>query len=269
MGNMNIDAGKGITTEKEIIRYRAGETEKLSDIVVCESWLDLYVNETLILETPVSGKELEELIHGFLFMEGYIGMGERLEIRRDGDRYFVGLDREVKAVRIRDLVDCAASRVDFGEEIEPLAPAGSTAPRTLAPEEILRLAADFQRLPSVYHETGGVHMAAFARDRILHSADDISRRNAVDKALGKAFLAGESFGEGLLLLSGRISSDIVVRMLRVGIPLVVSKSAPTDRAVELAEAYGLTLCGFARGKRVNIYTHPERVGLDSRGDIVL
>jgi len=239
---------------------------------VREDWLDLYVNDMLLLQTPVSGQEVEELIYGYLFVEGYLKVGERLSLQHEHEAWRTSVDREVKNVTMKELVDCAASKIEFGEEIEPLPPGPVVAVDTL-----LDLVADFQRLPSLYHSTGGVHMAAFAGAdgrRISDSADDISRRNAVDKVIGKVFL-GEgdnntyaegnrfkgngSFTEGLLLVSGRISSDIVVRMLRTGIPFIVSKSAPTAKAVELAEAYGVTLCGFARGRRVNIYTHPQRL----------
>jgi len=265
----------------------------VQDIVVREDWLDLYVNNILLLQTPVSGQEVEELIYGYLFVEGYLKVGERLSLQHEHDSWRTTVGREVKNVTMKELVDCAVSKIEFGEEIEPLPP-GSV----IEIDTVLDLVADFQRLPSLYHSTGGVHMAAFAMDRlpveveregeeavgaegrrILYSADDISRRNAVDKVIGKVFLRKEGgtgygdnslgggsnfsddsiFKEGLLLVSGRISSDIVVRLLRTGIPIIVSKSAPTAKAVELAEAYGITLCGFARGRRVNIYTHPERV----------
>ncbi len=245
-----------VQINRRIVRYTRGEVVQLSDKIICEEWLDLYVNDTLVLQTPVSGREYEELIHGFLFMEGYIVQGTRLEISSSHGAYYTRVEGEVHARTVRELVDCAASRIEFGDEIRPL-PLG----RTRRVEEVLRLAAEFQKLPSLYHETGGVHMAAFAREEILHSADDISRRNAVDKTIGKAFLSDEQLSEGLLLSSGRISSDIVLRMIRVRIPLIVSKSAPTDKAVELAEAYGITLCGFARGSRVNVYTHTGRLGL--------
>lgn len=305
------------TTDIDIIRYRDGKAQALRDTVVTEDWLDLYVNGTKLLETPISGRELEELIYGFLYVEGYLLPGERLEFTRDHDAWYTHVDREVKPVTMKELVDCAASKIEFGEEIEAL-PAGPK----ISAETIIALAADFQNLPSLYHSTGGVHMAAFAAaqpddgdaasrngeadsptgtdgvrrsGRILHSADDISRRNAADKVIGKVFLAGaepaetigidrsssagsqtgagrtdkvrikanwqRTWAEGLLLISGRISSDIVLRMLKTGIPVVVSKSAPTEKAVRIAEAYGVTLCGFARGRRVNIYTHSERVDL--------
>src|SRR6056297_3100035 len=273
------------TTKIDIIRYQKGLSEHLQDTVVREDWLDLYVNDMLLLQTPVSGQEVEELIYGYLFVEGYLKIGEQLSLEHTHEAWRTTVGREVKNVTMKELVDCAASKIEFGEEIEPLPPGP-----VIGVDTILDLVADFQRLPSLYHTTGGVHMAAFAGAtlpmneqseeegaegrRILYSADDISRRNAVDKVIGKVFLGeegGNSFGnynsigcdnsftKGLLLVSGRISSDIAVRMLRTGIPIIVSKSAPTAKAVELAKAYGITLCGFARGRRVNIYTHPERV----------
>ncbi len=279
----------------DIIRYQKGRSEHLQDTVVREDWLDLYVNDILLLQAPVSGQEIEELIYGYLFVEGYLKVGERLSLQHEHETWRTTVGREVKNVTMKELVDCAASKIEFGEEIEPLPP-GPIVPV----DTLLDLVADFQRLPSLYHSTGGVHMAAFAGEgfptegekdragvgveraekakgrRILYSADDISRRNAVDKVIGKVFLGdasspdgnlkgnkgfknGSKFREGLLLVSGRISSDIAVRMLRTGIPIIVSKSAPTAKAVELAQAYGITLCGFARGRRVNIYTRPERL----------
>lgn len=266
------------TTKIDIIRYQKGHSEHVQDTVVREDWLDLYVNDILLLQAPVSGQEVEELIYGYLFIEGYLKKGERLSLHQEHETWRTTVGGEVKNVTMKELVDCAASKIEFGEEIDPL-PAGPVVPV----DTLLDLVADFQQLPSLYHSTGGVHMAAFAEvgtegRRILYSADDISRRNAVDKVIGKVFLRedcnsdpadknlksdsvknSKSFREGLLLVSGRISSDIVVRMLRTGTPIIVSKSAPTAKAVELAEAYGITLCGFARGRRVNIYTHPERV----------
>ncbi|MFW6343509.1 MAG: formate dehydrogenase accessory sulfurtransferase FdhD [Sediminispirochaetaceae bacterium] len=244
----------------EIIRYKDGKAEHLQDLVIKEEWLDLYVNGELLLQTPLSGGEAEELIHGFLFIEGYIGFGERLEIEKEYSSFSTEVRGEVKPRTMKELVDCASSKIEFGDPIEPL-----VSDRRYSAGNILRLAAEFQRLPSLYHRTGGVHMAAFAREEILHSSDDISRRNAVDKVIGKVFLSappGGAFAEGLLLSSGRISSDIVVRMIHAGVPLIISKSAPTDKAVRLADYYGVTLCGFARGARFNVYTHSYRIDFE-------
>jgi FdhD protein len=250
------------TSEIEIIRYKEGRAARMQDTLIREQWLDLYLNGTLLLQTPVSSGKIEELIHGYLYVQGCLQPGQRLQLSRRGEAWRAELPEPVDKAGMKDLVDRAAARIESNEGITPL-PEG---PRIHA-DTLLALAAEFQRLPSLYHQTGGVHMAAIAAaggPRILFFADDISRRNAVDKVIGTLALQGGGFERGILLISGRISADLAVRMLRTGIPLVVSKSAPTDKAVRIAEAYGITLCGFARGKRVNIYTHPERVEM---GDI--
>ncbi|MCF7949348.1 MAG: formate dehydrogenase accessory sulfurtransferase FdhD, partial [Spirochaetia bacterium] len=213
------------TSNIDIIRYQKGRSEYVQDTVVREDWLDLYVNDILLLQAPVSGREVEELIYGYLHVEGYLKIGERLSLQHEHETWRTTVDREVKSVTMKELVDCAASKIEFGEEIEPLPPGPVVAVDTL-----LDLVADFQRLPSLYHSTGGVHMAAFAGTnpsteeareedgaatvekavaaeraeaveravaveraegrQILYSADDISRRNAVDKVIGKVFLGG-------------------------------------------------------------------------------
>ncbi len=238
-----------------IVRYNRGVTEYHDDPVIVEEWLELYLNNTHLMGTPVINREIEELVYGFLFMEGYLTPGERITIVKKPAGYFVDLPGDVDVRGVKELVDCAYSKIVFSEDINPL-PSGES----YSADFILGLIRDFQKLPSIYHETGGVHMAAFAGEEgILFWADDISRRNALDKVLGKMFLSERDCSGGLVLSSGRISYDVVVRLIRAKIPVVVSISAPTVKAVELAESYGITLCGFARGRRMNVYTHAERI----------
>ena len=89
--------------------------------------------------------------------------------------------------------------------------------------------------------------------------EDIGRHNAVDRVLGYAFLNRIDTSDKILLLSGRISSEILIKAARRGVPLVVSRSAPTKLALELADQFGVTVVGFARGERFSIYSHKERI----------
>jgi FdhD protein len=89
--------------------------------------------------------------------------------------------------------------------------------------------------------------------------EDVGRHNAVDKVIGKGLLAGVSFARSFLISTGRLSADIVVKCAMAGIPLVASKAAPLESGIVAAEMSGLTLVGFARGSRLNVYTCPERV----------
>ena len=238
-----------------VARYNRGRLEYTDDPVITEEWIEVYLNGQHLMGTPVTDREIEELIYGYLFMEGYLEQGERIDIAKKPSGYFVNLDKHVEVQSMKELVDCTYSKLVFKEPIDPL-----VIEEVYAADFILDLVKDFQKLPSVSHETGGVHMAAFAdREGIRYWADDISRRNAFDKVLGKIFLSENSSPRGIVLSSGRVSSDIVVRLIRSGIPIIASVSAPTAKAVELAEAYGITVCGFVRGRRMNVYTHQNRV----------
>ncbi|MCK4423331.1 MAG: formate dehydrogenase accessory sulfurtransferase FdhD, partial [Candidatus Omnitrophica bacterium] len=97
--------------------------------------------------------------------------------------------------------------------------------------------------------------------KILILKEDIGRHNAVDKVLGQALIDKKKLNKRMILTSGRITSEIVRKTLRHQIPILVSPSAPTDLALRLAQDFGLTLIGFARGSRLNVYTHPQRVVL--------
>ena len=115
-------------------------------------------------------------------------------------------------------------------------------------------------------------MAAISKgDRLLDVAEDIGRHNAVDKVIGRALRNADGsaehpgLGQLMLLTTGRLSSEIAAKAYRVGLPVVVSRSAPTSRAVEMARQAELCLVGFARGRRLNVYSAPWRLGISAPG----
>ncbi|MFU8796917.1 MAG: formate dehydrogenase accessory sulfurtransferase FdhD, partial [Dehalococcoidia bacterium] len=115
----------------------------------------------------------------------------------------------------------------------------------------------------IFRTTGGVHSAALcdARDILLFS-EDIGRHNAVDKIFGRCLLDDISTDDRIVVTSGRISSEILLKVARRNIPIIISKSAPTNLGLKLAGDLGVTLIGFVRGKRMNVYTHDWRVRRD-------
>jgi FdhD protein len=118
----------------------------------------------------------------------------------------------------------------------------------------------------IFHETGGLHASGLfdPRGNLLAAREDVGRHNAVDKLVGREFLEGRlPLGDRILLASGRVSFEIVQKAAMAGIPVLCAVSAPSSLAVEAADRLGMTVVGFLRGNRFNVYSHPERVRLNA------
>ena len=134
---------------------------------------------------------------------------------------------------------------------------------TISAEAVAALPERLRARQAVFDETGGLHAAGlFERNgRLVDVAEDVGRHNAVDKVVGRMLIKEAlPLSEYLLCVSGRTSFEIVQKAIFAGIPVVAAVSAPSSLAVELAQAYGVTLVGFIRGDSFNIYAHAERIG---------
>ncbi len=131
---------------------------------------------------------------------------------------------------------------------------------TILPEQVLSLVGKVQEMSLQYRRTGGVHSAALCdAGEILVFSEDIGRHNAVDKVFGRCLMEEMDTAGRIVVTSGRMSSEIVLKVARRAIPVLLSRSAPTDLAVKLAAKLGVTLVGFVRGKRMNIYANEHRI----------
>ncbi len=133
---------------------------------------------------------------------------------------------------------------------------------TVPAEVVLSLPAALRAAQPAFDATGGIHASALCdRDgRVRDVAEDVGRHNALDKIVGRALLEGRlPLDDALLVVSGRSSYELVQKALLAGVPLVAGVSAPSSLAVDLAQASGITLCGFVRGTSMNVYTHRQRI----------
>jgi len=125
---------------------------------------------------------------------------------------------------------------------------------------IYSLMQKFQKMSELFLQTGGVHSVGLCTPaEILFHKEDIGRHNAVDKILGECLSQNLVTSDKILLLSGRMATEIVQKAGRAGIQILLSKSAPTSMAIDMANKIGMTLVGFVRGERMNVYSHPKRI----------
>lgn len=129
-------------------------------------------------------------------------------------------------------------------------------------DDCFRLMSDMQDAAETFKQTGGVHNAALCdANGVLLSRMDIGRHNALDKIYGYCLKNKISIQDKIIVFSGRISSEILLKVSKIGCEIVLSKSAPTELALQLAEQLGITTVGFIRQNTLNIYTHKERIHL--------
>jgi len=247
----------------DIIRIKNKEREEISDIVVRESKLAIFLNEKKLVTLKGSPENYDYLGIGFLYTSGILQKKE--------DISSIIVDKEQKTIKIKakniysplegSLRDSLIPRRSNIEEklISKLLPVKCFLKVKIG--IIFTLMRTMQEKAELFKLTGGVHSCALADKHgcIILFTEDISRYNTIDKILGEAFLKDIPRENTIILTSCRITSDILIKIAFGKIPIIISRAAPTDEAVELAKKTGITLVGFVRGERMNIYTYPERI----------
>lgn len=245
-----------------ILRIRESSVEEVEDFVAVEQKVRISVNGKHALSLFCSPQMIREFVVGVVYNEGLISGGwcaERLSIEYGEDIKVDIPATGTIAEGERTITSGCAGGISLNRKLpeEKIAD-----PSVFRLQDIRNLYRDFQRRSEGYKATGGVHSAALAdAHKTLVFTEDIGRHNAVDKVIGYALLEDIPFAGKVMLASGRLSSEIVSKCARCGIPLVISRAAPTSLSVEIAEASGLTLIGFARGDRMNIYAGRQRIAL--------
>ncbi len=253
--------------EALILRVSGENVEGVVDEVASELPVRLVLNNEALVTLLCTPSELEELAVGFLLSEGLLRDKTSLKkLELDEKELTVRIEVSdlpsdfVKTFETRTILSgCgkgitftnyrmyADSRIDVTGQIMDL-------------DDIGRLLKTFRNISTLYLETGGVHSAALSDGKeILFFSEDIGRHNAVDKLIGKAFLHSIPVENKILLTSGRVTSEIMTKAGRNRFPILISRAAPSCMAVNYAEDMGITLIGFARGDRMNIYTWPNRI----------
>lgn len=248
------------SVKRRLLRAQAGAFTEVEDDVAVERRLKVSVNGSPALSLYCTPLMLRELLVGLFMTEGIIDGTACFETMsmQYGDEIEVDIsaEGEVSLEGASITSGCAGGlSLQRGRSRAALSDDFSIGAGAL--REIFRA---FHSRSGLYRLTGCVHSAAMAEaGGILCFAEDIGRHNAIDKVIGYCLLEEIGFRGKMVLTSGRLTSEVLWKCSRWGIPLVMSRAAPTDLALSIAEECGVTVAGFARGDRMNVYTHPGRI----------
>ena len=246
------------------MRHAVVQREGLRDEVAVEEPLEIRVGgEPLAVTMRTPGHD-EELALGFLFGEGLVDGPRRVGLSEELAANTVDVEgpltREPAARRFYATSSCGVCGKGALEEVAVHAAPVPDGP--VVPRAVLAALPDRIEQPG-FARTGGLHATGLfdASGRLLVAREDVGRHNAMDKVIGRALADGlVPLHEHVLCVSGRLSFELVQKAAVAGAPILVGVGAPSSLAIELAADRGLTLCGFARGDSVNIYTGEARVG---------
>ncbi|MCL4516446.1 MAG: formate dehydrogenase accessory sulfurtransferase FdhD [Firmicutes bacterium] len=289
------DADESLTpalmVSRRIVKVREGAVSEEEDLLIEETPATLELNGREFLTFLCTPEHLDELAVGFLYSEGIIKTaGDVTLLRVDPKRLVVSVETRSSSIMGERLYGkrTLTSGCGRGTVFYQASDALQTRPNTWGGQvdagAIFALMRTWQRKDrktELFATTGAAHSAALwqvapaepiagliigkrpgqepPQPELLVLREDIGRHNAVDKVIGRALLEGWPMADKLLATTGRVSSEIVVKAAKGGVAFLVSRSAPTNLGVDFADKLGITLIGFVRGRKMNIYTHAGRV----------
>ena len=252
---------------RRYVRFHGDLPEMIDAGVIGEIRFTIFIGDRELVTLMCSPWQLRALVVGFLYLEGLIESVDDLEMLR------VCLEDRLADVRLargypdvpprKILTSGCTGGVSFGkylDQIEQFRVADDDV--RVSPARMYLLLRALYEQSNLYRQSGGVHTSIFverdgAEMRLV--AEDIGRHNTLDKLQGMALLEGIPTRGGLIVASGRISSEMLFKAAIMGVPVVGSRTSPTNLALAVAERLNITVCGYLRQGSMNVYTHPERI----------
>lgn len=243
---------------KKVNAVRVGkEIGAIEEVISNDQEIKILVNKTVIGTFSMSPNHLKEFVVGYLLGEGLLSSKDditKLEIEDrtiEVETDLADFDLRRELVMSSDCFGGMRSKIDLTKKVE--------ADYKISKEMVLEASKKLKESSTVWSATGGTHIAALVTEDDFIAIEDVSRHVAIDKVVGAAELQEIDFSNSFMFSSGRMPGDMIIKIARVGIPIIASKSAPTSSGYMVGEEANVTIIGFVRGNRFNIYTHPERI----------
>ncbi len=246
-----------------------GKAEKTKDCIAEEVPLQITLNATYSFAIWCSPSQFKELAVGYLLSEDILRSVDEIQELTSNDverscqiklKTSVDLDERMKnsrrSTRIIPLIKASTSAYQHDEKISVV-----KSKLHIKAQTILDAINQVNILAKGFKETGGLHDSAIckAEGTIVAFSEDVGRHNTVDKVIGTASLGKVDFSKCFMIITGRVPGDMIYKAAKVGLPIVASVAAVLNSGVSSAEKANIALIGFVRGKRMNVYTCPERI----------
>ena len=243
---------------KDVIAFKVdGKPARVKERVIKDSEIHLIINGILSRRFYVTPSNLREFTIGYLLGEGLIEKVSDIKLLDiNKGTINVGIDLKDESIA-RESVVGSDSLGGWRYKIESVKEVNSTF--SITSDELFEAFDRLVKGARLWKMTGGAHVAALVSGDKFILAEDVSRHVAVDKIIGAGALEMVDFTETFIVYSGRMPADMLIKVARVGIPIIASNAAPTYSGYKVAVDAGLTMIGFVRDERFNIYTHPERI----------
>jgi len=258
----------------KIKKLQKGEIRDLEDVILIEMPITIKINNDPMVTIICLPRDIKELAIGFLFTSGFIDSIEEiveLEVDKIENEVHITLDKK-KADSIKDFetssynrvikTSCGIPSVWRDLILNSISKTTETFRDIKVPQGLIfKCIIKMQSQTTLFKETGGCHGSALfdLNGNLINLFEDIGRHNAIDKVIGSALINNINLTTTILCSTGRLTGDSVLKAVRSQIPILASISAPIESGVRIAFSYGVTLIGFVRGNKMNIYSHPERI----------
>ncbi len=251
-----------ITKTIEIEKIVDNKKIDISDIVIVEHNLSIYINKEKYVSIMCTPDFLEELTYGFLYSEAIISAVSdinEIKFNETLSEVFVVIDEDLFSKYKNEKSVTSKTITTSGSNVRTVSSPPKVAKSNCNDTEcdynyIMSQMDNFLEGSKLFNDTGAVHSSALFDNKCkIIKIDDVGRHNTLDKVIGHCLKNNIKLDDKILVTSGRISSEMALKVIKIQIPILVSRACPTDLAVKYAKEHGLKLCGFARGNKINIY----------------
>ncbi|WP_455543971.1 formate dehydrogenase accessory sulfurtransferase FdhD [Intestinibacter sp.] len=239
----------------EVVKVDNKDYANELETIIGEFPLALVINEQYSNTFLCTPENLDQLVAGFLMTKGVI------KSKSDIRSIEVDFKNRIAKATIKKSEDCDKGKRYYLNDLDyvDLKPIEKTE-TTIKVSDIYEVMKENLTSSELFKNTGGVHsVAIYDNEKLITIREDVARHNAMDKSIGYCILNNIDLKDKIIFVSGRISCEMILKAAKAEIPIVISKSAPTNLSREIAKKLNITLVGFVRGERMNIYTNPQRI----------